>query len=183
MIDFKNFVLNVGKESRFIPLKNRLLLSILKIGEENLKEYNKILEIMRSYWPKYEENSSIALLLNDHYEELFSHYLSVIFPFRLEGLELKDPEVLTLVDFKLFYSYHYNKKEIQEIEEIKKDLELKEKTNKILEKLFIFSIASFSSIIEKIFPRPFAFQFRKLEINYLSEDEIIVETIICGREQ
>jgi hypothetical protein len=182
-VSFRKFITRVAQQSEFKPLKNRLLNYLKQESENKYKNYPRLLELMRNYWPKYRDRSRISHLLADHHEEIFSFYLNSFFHFRKRGLSYEDPEAPTPVDFKLVFKYHYNSKEIEIIEEIMKELKIEEKTVSILKRLFIFAISSFGYMVEQIFGRPFAFQFFDISSNPLPDDEYEVVAIISGREQ
>ena len=182
-VNFKKFITRIGKETDFKPIKNQLLDSLQKDSENKYKNYPRLLELMNKYWPEYSSRSRISHLLKDHHEEIFDFYLNTLFPFRKRGLTYEDPEAPTPVDFKLVYKYHYNSKEIKAIELVMDDIKSTEKLENILKRLFIFAISSFGPMVEKIFERPFAFQFSNIDANQLSNGEWEVIAIISGREQ
>ena len=180
---FRNFIIRVGKQSEFKPLKNQLLNQLKKESENKYKNYPRLLKLMEDYWPQYKERSRISHLLKDHHDEIFSYYLNSFFHFRKRGLSYSDPEAPTAVDFKLVFKYHYNHKEIEVVEEVIKNLKLEISTESILKRLFIFAISSFGFLVEQIFKRPFAFQFFDITANPLPNNEFEVVAIISGREQ
>ncbi|MHA2180405.1 MAG: hypothetical protein ACXAAH_03145 [Promethearchaeota archaeon] len=182
-VSFRRFISRVGQQSEFKPLKNRLLNYLKQESENKYKNYPRLLKLMKSYWPKYQDRSRIANLLIDHHEEIFSFYLNSFFHFRKGGLSYEDPEAPTPVDFKLVFKYHYNSNEIRAVEEIMKDLNIQGTVESILKRVFIFSISSFGYMVEQIFGRPFAFQFFDISSNPLPNDECEVVAIISGREQ
>ena len=182
-INFKKFITRIGKASDFKPMKNRLLISLQKDSENKYKNYPRLIELMKSYWPVYKPRSRISNLLADHHEEIFGFYLNKIFPFRKGGLTFEDPEAPTPVDFKLVYKYIYNEKEIKVVEEVLEELNLSEKLENVLKRLFIFVINSFGPMVEQIFERPFAFQFSSIDANQLPNGEWEIIAIISGREQ
>ena len=181
--NFRKFITRVGQESEFKPLKNLLLNYLKKESENKYKNYPRLLELMQNYWPKYKERSRISHLLVDHHEEIFTFYLNSFFHFRKRGLSFSEPEAPTPVDFKLVFKYHYNNKEIEIIEDVINQLNIKATTESILKRIFIFTISSFGFIVEQIFERPFAFQFFDISANALPNDEWEVVAIISGREQ
>ena len=182
-VSFRKFITRVAQQSEFKPLKNRLL-NYLKLESENkYKNYPRLLELMRNYWPKYKDRSRISHLLTEHHEEIFSFYLNSFFHFRKRGLSYEDPEAPTPVDFKLVFKYHYNSNEIRVVENVMKDLNIEGTTESVLKRIFIFAISSFSYLVEPIFGRPFAFQFFDISSNVLPNDEYEVIAIISGREQ
>jgi len=109
--------------------------------------------------------------------------LNRFFHFRKRGLSYSDPEAPTPVDFKLVFKYHYNKEEVEIIEDVMKEINLDAKTESILKRIFIFTISSFGFMVEQIFGRPFAFQFFDISANSLPNNEWEVVAIISGREQ
>ncbi|MHA2394840.1 MAG: hypothetical protein ACXAEX_23165, partial [Promethearchaeota archaeon] len=169
--------------SEFKPLKNQLLNYLKKESENKYKNYPRLIELMRGYWPKYKERSRISHLLKDHHEEIFSFYLNICFPFRKRGLTYSDPEAPTPVDFKLVFHYHYIAKEIEIVKDVIEDLNIQTNTESILKRVFIFAISSFGFLVEQIFGRPFAFQFFDITTNPLPNNECEVVAIISGREQ
>jgi len=182
-VNFRNFITRVGQQSEFKPLKNKLLNFLKKESENKYKNYPRLLEIMQNYWPEYKARSRISHLLKDHHEEIFSFYLNAFFHFRKRGLSFSDPEAPTPVDFKLVFKYHYNEKEVNVIEDVIHQINIKTNTESILKRLFIFAISSFGFMVEQIFGRPFAFQFFDISANPLPNDEWEVVAIISGREQ
>ncbi|MFX1338879.1 MAG: hypothetical protein ACFFDK_09740 [Promethearchaeota archaeon] len=182
-VNFKKFISRIGKETDFKPIKNQLLISLQKDSENKYKNYPRLLELMKKYWPEYSSRSRISHLLKDHHAEIFDFYLNTLFPFRKRGLTYEDPEAPTPVDFKLIYKYHYNLKEIKAIEDVMMELQSSEKLENVLKRLFIFAISSFGPMVEQIFERPFAFQFSNIDANKLPNDEWEVIAIISGREQ
>ena len=180
---FKSFIQRVARESEFKPLKNRLLDYLKEDSKQKYRNYPRLLEIMQKYWPEYRDRSRISHLLKDHHEEIFYFYLNTIFPFRKRGLTFSDPEAPTPVDFKLVYTYHYNLKEIGAVDEIKKEQDIEGSTESILKRLLIFAISSFAPMVEKIFQRPFAFQFSSIDSEQLGNGEIKVIAVISAREQ
>ncbi|TFG07125.1 MAG: hypothetical protein EU539_05820 [Promethearchaeota archaeon] len=182
-IQFRKFITRIGKQTDFKPIKNQLLISLRKDSENKYKNYPRLLEMMRELWPDYKARSRISHLLKDHHEEIFDFYLNTLFPFRKRGLSYDDPEAPTPVDFKLVYKYHYNQKEINAIEEVMKDLEIDEKLENVLKRLFIFAISSFGPMVEEIFERPFAFQFSSIDAEQLPNEEWEITAVISGREQ
>ena len=74
-------------------------------------------------------------------------------------------------------------KEIRVIENIIEELNSTEKLENVLKRIFIFAISSFGPMVEKIFQRPFAFQFSSIDANQLLSGEWEVIAIISGREQ
>ncbi|MFX0059943.1 MAG: hypothetical protein ACFE85_04105 [Candidatus Hodarchaeota archaeon] len=180
---FRNFVLRVGKDNEFKPLKNKLADYLQKESENKYKNYPKLLEIMQNYWPHYKDGSKISHLLKEHYKEIFYFYLNVMFPFRKRGISLEHPEAPTPVDFKLEYRYHYNLGEIEAVEEVIKQLNIEVKTEAILKRLLIFAIFSFGPMVEQVFGRPFAFQFSSIDADRLENGEWEVIAIISAREQ
>ena len=181
--NFRKFITRVGRESEFKPLKNQLLNYLKKESENKYKNYPRLLELMTNYWPKYKDRSRISHLLTDHHEEIFSFYLNRFFHFRKRGLSYSDPEAPTPVDFKLVFKYHYNKEEVEIVEDVMKEINLNAKTESILKRIFIFTISSFGFMVEQIFGRPFAFQFFDISANSLPNNEWEVVAIISGREQ
>ncbi|MFX1237989.1 MAG: hypothetical protein ACFE8P_09745 [Promethearchaeota archaeon] len=147
------------------------------------KNYPRLLEILKIYWPKYQPQSRISHLLKDHYEEIFTFLLNTIFPFRKRGLSLEDPEAPTPVDFKLVYKYHYNEKELNAIQEVLNELNLDTNVEGVIKRIFPFSISSFWPLVEEIFQRPFAFQFSNIDLETLPNGEKEVIAVISGREQ
>ncbi len=182
-ITFKNFIRRIGKDTDFKPIKNQLLISLQRDSENKYKNYPRLLELMNKYWPEYSARSRISHLLKDHHKEIFDFYLNTMFPFRKRGLTYEDPEAPTPVDFKLIYKYQYSLKEIRVIEEIMQELNSTEKLENVLKRIFIFAISSFGPMVEKIFQRPFAFQFSSIDANQLLSGEWEVIAIISGREQ
>ncbi|MHA2283860.1 MAG: hypothetical protein ACXAC5_23715 [Promethearchaeota archaeon] len=182
-VSFRKFITRVGQQSEFKPLKNQLLNYLKKESENKYKNYPRLLELMRNYWPKYKDRSRISHLLIDHHEEIFSFYLNSFFHFRKRGLSYEDPEAPTPVDFKLVFKYHYNSNEIGVIEDVMKELNIQGTIESILKRVFIFAISSFSYMVEQIFGRPFAFQFFDISSKSLPNNECEVLAIISGREQ
>lgn len=182
-INFKKFIKRIGRETDFKPIKNQLLNSLQKDSENKYKNYPRLLELMKKYWPEYRPRSRISNLLTDHHEEIFNFYLNILFPFRKRGLTYEDPEAPTPVDFKLVYKYHYNSKEIGVIREVMEELNSTDKVENVLKRLFIFAISSFGPMVEQIFERPFAFQFSNIDANQLSNGEWEIIAVISGREQ
>ncbi|MFW9990292.1 MAG: hypothetical protein ACFFC3_16750 [Candidatus Odinarchaeota archaeon] len=182
-VNFQKFITRVGRESEFKPLKNQLLNYLKKESENKYKNYPRLLDLMKSYWPEYSERSRISHLLIDHHKEIFTFYLNSFFHFRKRGLTFSDPEAPTPVDFKLVFKYHYNEREIQIIEDVIKELKINATTESILKRIFIFTISSFGFMVEQIFGRPFAFQFFDISANSLPNNEWEVVAIISGREQ
>ncbi len=182
-VNFRKFITRVGTQSEFKPLKNQLLNYLKKESENKYKNYPRLLELMRNYWPEYQERSRISHLLKDHHEEIFSFYLNTFFHFRKRGLSFEDPEAPTPVDFKLVFKYRYTTEEIQVVEEVIQDLNLQTNTESILKRVFIFAVSSFGYMVEQIFERPFAFQFFDITANSLPNNECEVVAIISGREQ
>ena len=180
---FRKFVDRVAKDNEFKPLKNRLLYYLQKESRNKYKNYPRLIGLMQTYWPKYKEGSRISYLLRDHYNEIFTFYLNTLFPFRKSGLTLTDPEAPTPVDFKLVYHYHYNLAEIKVVEEVLKVRKIEANVDSILKRLLIFTVSSFSPMIEQIFMRPFAFQFSNIDSNHLNNGEWEVIAIISAREQ
>lgn len=181
--NFKRFITRIGKETDFKPIRNQLLERLQKDSENKYKNYPRLLEMMKKYWPEYSPRSRISHLLKDHHKEIFNFYLNTLFAFRKRGLTYEDPEAPTPVDFKLVYKYHYNKKEIDIIEEVMEEIKSTDKIENVLKRLFIFAISSFGPMVEKIFERPFAFQFSNIDANPLPNDEWEVIAVISGREQ
>ena len=182
-IRFKKFLLRAGKESKFKPLKNALLNYLRKDAENKYKNYPRLLELMKAYWPAYEHRFMIANLLKDHYEDIFYFYLTTIFPFRKGGLSLEDPEAPTTVDFKCVYKYHYNQKEIAVVKEVMKELNIQDNIQGVLKRILIFAVSSLAPMVEQIFGRPFAFQFANIDANQFDNGEYEVIAIISAREQ
>jgi len=182
-VNFRKFITRVGRESEFKPLKNQLLNYLKKESENKYKNYPRLLELMNNYWPKYKERSRISHLLKDHYEEIFAFYLNNFFHFRKRGLTFSEPEAPTAVDFKLVFKYHYSDKEVEVVEDVMQQLNINANTESILKRIFIFTISSFGFMVEKIFGRPFAFQFFDITANSLPNNEWEVVAIISGREQ
>jgi hypothetical protein len=182
-VNFKRFVTRIGKQTDFKPIKNQLLDFLTKDSENKYKNYPRLLEMMKEYWPEYSSRSRISHLLKDHHEEIFNFYLNTLFPFRKRGLTYEDPEAPTPVDFKLVYKYNYNLREIKVIKEVMEQLKLDEKLESVLKRLFIFAISSFGPMVEKIFERPFAFQFSSIDARQLDNGEYEVIAVISGREQ
>ncbi|MEJ2251433.1 MAG: hypothetical protein P8Y70_14865 [Candidatus Lokiarchaeota archaeon] len=182
-IRFKNFLTQVGRESEFKPMNNQLLISLKQSSENKYKNYPRLLNMMKELWPEYEQRARISHLLRDHHKELFDFYLNTIFPFRKRGLTYEDPEAPTPVDFKLVFKYQFDKKEVNAIKEVIKELNLEQSIEAVLKRIFIFTISSFGYIVEQIFQRPFAFQFFSIDSNKFPNGEYEVEAIISGREQ
>ncbi len=180
---FRKFVERVAKDNEFLPLKNRLLNYLQKESQNKYKNYPRLIELMQTYWPKYQQGSRISHLLKDHYNEIFTFYLNILFPFRKRGLTLAYPEAPTPVDFKLVYQYHYNFAEINVVNEVLKEYKLDAKVDSILKRLLIFAVSSFSPMVELIFKRPFAFQFSSIDANQLKNGEWEIIAIISAREQ
>jgi len=179
---FRSFVTRVAKDNEFNPMKNKLLNFLEKEGEHKYKNYPRLLEMMRVHWPRYRDGSQIAYLLKNHHEEIFYFYLNTLFPFRKRGLKFEDPESPTPVDFKLVYIYHYNTKEIEAIENVMKELNIDLKLQGVLKRLLIFAISAFGPMVEKIFERPFAFQFSSIDAEPLNGGWE-VKAVISAREQ
>jgi len=180
---FIKFVTRVGGDNEFKPIKNKLLNYLQKESENKYKNYPRLLEMMEKYWPTYKSGSQISYLLKDHYEEIFTFYLSILFPFRKRGLTLEDPEAPTPVDFKLVYKYHYNEGEVEAVKSVMKQMDIEGNIEGILKRLLIFAVSSFSPMIEQIFKRPFAFQFSSIDANHLENEEWEIIAIISAREQ
>ncbi|MHA1526878.1 MAG: hypothetical protein ACTSQD_07595, partial [Promethearchaeota archaeon] len=89
----------------------------------------------------------------------------------------------TPVDFKLVYKYQYNQSEIKAVKEVLNELQLDEKLENVLKRIFIFVINSFGPMVEQIFKRPFAFQFSSIDANELPNGDWEIIAIISGREQ
>jgi hypothetical protein len=180
---FRNFAERVAKDNEFKPLRNQLLNYLQKESEHKYKNYPRLLEMMKTYWPNYKEGSKISHLLRDHYDEIFSFYLNTIFPFRKRGLNLLNPEAPTPVDFKLEYHYRYNSGEIEIVKAIMDKLSIEGNLEGILKRLLIFAVSSLSPMIEQIFERPFAFQFSSIDAEKLDTGEWEIIAIISAREQ
>ena len=106
-INFKKFIKRIGRDTNFKPIKNQLLISLQKDSENKYKNYPRLLELMKKYWPEYKARSRISHLLTDHHEEIFNFYLNTLFPFSKGGLTYEDPRAPTPVDFKLVYSIYF----------------------------------------------------------------------------
>ena len=52
-VNFKKFITRIGKETDFKPIKNQLLNSLQKDSENKHKNYPRLLELMKKYWPEY----------------------------------------------------------------------------------------------------------------------------------
>jgi len=182
-IRFRRFISNIGEETGFKPINNQLFMSLKESSENKWKNYPRMLEKMEKYWPEYKQQSKISHLLKDHYEEFFNFYLNTIFPFRKRGLNFSNPEAPTPVDFKLVFKYHFVKREIEAIKEIINDLNLDIEIPAVLKRIFIFTISTFGFLVEKIFKRPFAFQFFDINAKELKNEEWEIEAVISGREQ
>jgi hypothetical protein len=48
---FKKFVIRVGGDNEFKPIKNKLLSYLQKESENKYKNYPRLLEMMEKYWP------------------------------------------------------------------------------------------------------------------------------------
>ena len=173
----------MGKTSEFKPLKNQLMISLQEESSRKYKNYPRLLEMMKDYWPKYSDRSRISHLLKDHHEEIFGFLLNTVFPFRKRGLEFSDPEAPTPVDFKLVYKYRYNLREIEAIQEVMRELGIQGNVDGVLKRLLIFAISSFAPLIEEVFQRPFAFQYSDIDFKDHDNGEKEVIAIISGREQ
>ncbi|MFX1257863.1 MAG: hypothetical protein ACFFAN_08395 [Promethearchaeota archaeon] len=182
-IRFKNFITRIGKQCDFNPLKNALPNYLKKDAKNKYKNFPRLIELMKDYWPEYKNRSRISHLLKDHHEEIFYFYLNKIFPFRKGGLKFEEPEAPTPVDFKLVYKYHYNQREIEVIKNVMKDLNIQESIEKILKRLLIFAVFSFGPMVEKVFERPFEFQFSSIDANQLKNGEWEIVAVISAREQ
>jgi hypothetical protein len=182
-IRFKNFVKRVGRESDFLPLRNQLLNYLKEDAENKYKNYPRLLNKLKDYWPEYKDRSRISHLLKDHHEEIFYFYLNTIFPFRKRGLEFEDPEAPTPVDFKLVFVYQYNQGEIEAVEQVMEELDIEEKTESVLKRLLIFAVSSFAPMVEEVFERPFAFQFSSIDAEEKENGEFEVVAVISAREQ
>lgn len=180
---FRKFVLRVAKDNEFQPIKNKLLNYLQKESKNKYKNYPRLLELMKFYWPEYKNGSKISYLLRDHYEEIFNFYLNTIFPFRKGGLKFNNCEAPTPVDFKLEYYYRYNIKEIEIIEEVMQEQNIDGKVEGVLKRLLIFAVSSFSPMVEQIFGRPFAFQFSSIDATQYHNNEWEVKAVISAREQ
>ena len=64
-----------------------------------------------------------------------------------------------------------------------KELNIEEKLENVLKRLFIFAISSFGPMVEEIFERPFAFQFSSIDAEQLPNEEWEITAVISGREQ
>ncbi|MFO8020266.1 MAG: hypothetical protein R6U96_16700 [Promethearchaeia archaeon] len=182
-IRFKKFIRRVGKKSDFKPIKNQLLDSLTEEAERKYRNYPRLLSMMEDRYEKYRAQSRISHLLKDYHEEIFDFYLNTLFPFRKRGISYENAEAPTPVDFKLIYHYRFNQKEINALENIKNDLDIDIKTESILKRLLIFTIQSFSPMVEEIFGRPFSFQFFNIDSEEHKNGDIEVIAIISGREQ
>jgi len=182
-VRFKQFLLRVGKDCEFKPLENKLLLYLKKESERKRKNYPKLLQLMKDNWRKYAEGFKISYLLKDYYQFFFDFYLSSLFPFRKSDLSYDDPEAPTPVDFKLVFSYNYNKNEIKSFDEVLNELNLSVPIEGLLKRLFIFTISSYGYMVEKVFKRPFAFQFFSIDGEKTASNGYNVTAIISGREQ
>ena len=177
MSNFKDFINNIGKVCNF-KIKE-LHLCLIEESKKDPEKYNRLLELISNYWQNYKECFEISSLLKDHHEEIFTFYLCKIFPFRIEKLVFENPKALNPSDFRLSIIYHFNQREIAIIEDIKKKLGIKGKIKNILRKIFYFTIASIAPIIEKVYERPYAVQFRakstyeKLIYKHIDEIEVI----------
>jgi LmbE family N-acetylglucosaminyl deacetylase len=67
--------------------------------------------------------------------------------------------------------------------EAAKDLNLDIEISAVLKRIFIFTISTFGFLVEKIFKRPFAFQFFNIDAEKLKNGEWEIEAVISGREQ
>lgn len=182
-IRFKKFIRRVGEESEFKPIKNKLLDCLIEEAERKFKNYPRLLNMMEDKYEKYRSQSKISHLLKEYHDDLFDFYLNTLFPFRKRGISYEDAEAPTPVDFKLVYHYRFVEREINAIEEIKKELDLDTEIKSILKRLFIFTISSFGPLVKKIFGRPFAFQFFSIDSKEHENGDIEVIAIISGREQ
>jgi len=186
-VRFKNFIYRIGRESGFKPLKNRLLIALSdyaqKESENSRKNYPRLMKSMTKNWVRYKERSQIAYLLNDNHEEIFNFYLTTVFPFQKNNLKLEDSEAPTPVDFKLKYIYKFALNEIQLIKEVLNELNLHEKPENVLKRVFLFSIISFGPLVEDIFQRPYAFQAATIQADESENGEWIVIISIAAREQ
>ncbi len=182
-VRFKQFLLRVGKDCEFKPIENKLLLYLKKESERKRKNYPKLLQFMKDNWIKYAEGFKISHLLKDYYQDFFDFYLSTLFPFRKSDLLYDDPEAPTPVDFKLVFSYNYNKSEIDSLNKVLKELNLIAPIEGLLKRLFIFTISSYGYMVEKVFKRPFAFQFFSIVGEKTANNGYKVTAIISGREQ
>lgn len=183
---FENLIINIGEKCNFKTNNNKILLSFIEESKKDYNKYTSFLKIIESYWQKYKERSEISFLLRDNYHELFSFYLSEIFPLNINQLEFKDPQAPTNCDFILTIIYQFTQKEIVIIESIRDNLGIKVKTKNLLKRILGFIIASIGPIIEKVYGRPFAAQFSMLDTNkkgkYKHYGEIEVICRIAFRE-
>ena len=58
-VRFKSFLTRVGKHCEFKPLNNALLNYLTKESENKYKNYPKLLNLMKKYWPKYGSNYGV----------------------------------------------------------------------------------------------------------------------------
>ena len=157
LYDFKEFVNRVYEKTKF-KAKELYKHMMVEIQIINKQDYFEIFSLLKSKWLKYKKNDAISSYLLENYQEFFSLYLTKFFPFQLERLKCGNAEALTPIDFKLVLLYKFNESEIQTIETLKNQYKIKEKTNSILKRIFVFSIFPFGRIIEQIYKKPFGCQ-------------------------
>lgn len=186
-VRFKNFIYRIGRESGFNPQKNGILIALSdyaqKESENKRKNYPRLMKSMTKHWEKYKERSQIAHLLNENYEEIFNFYLTTVFPFQKKNLILEDSEALTPVDFKLKCTYNFTLNEIQLIKALLSDLNLHEKLENVLNRVFLFSIISFGPLVKDIFQRPYTFQPATMHADESDNGEWKVIINVTAREQ
>jgi hypothetical protein len=108
---FREFAERICKEIDFKPrnLNNYIYVE----SKRNEKKYRELLDIIKNYWQSYKGQGAISHLLQDHYSEISSFYLTKIFPFQLERLKCGEAKAPTLVDFKFVLMYRFSVQEIR----------------------------------------------------------------------
>lgn len=158
-------------------------------GGEGPTSYGNFFENLQDFWANVKSKAELARLLFDNYEYVFTHWLTTLLPFRAEALDLANPEMPTSVDFKLDFEYAYELAEIEALDAVIADHDLKSfsgdllAASAVIKRLFIFSVSALGPTVAEIVEKPFSFQIFSVDAEDLDDGGVLVKTIMSGREQ
>ena len=142
--------------------------------------------ILQMKWPKYKHGGKISYLLKRYSDVIYDYWLTMIFIFRKASLKVKNPTLISNVDFSIEIQYTYNKDEMQVIKDICDKYKLGTPEKRLDKEgvalfLLLYPALALERPISKIFG-PFVFFLQNSSHSYLENDNFNLNLKIGARE-
>lgn len=184
---FEKFVDDIARNTHFEIRKDNLKSYLQDFATQRRPSYyKKLMFILQMKWPKYKHGGKISYLLKRYSDVIYDYWLTMIFIFRKASLKVKNPTLISNVDFSIEIQYTYNKDEMQVIKDICDKYKLGTPEKRLDKEgvalfLLLYPALALERPISKIFG-PFVFFLQNSSHSYLEDDNFNLNLKIGARE-